>query len=64
MDNSNDQDNSNNFYYGEYQYQRKIDKWNFVVTTGAVGSYFNSKAQLFGDTTHTGTNICRLFSIR
>lgn len=57
IDNSNDQDNSNNFYYGEYQYQRKIDKWNFVITTGAVGSYVNSKAQLFGDTTHTGTNI-------
>ena len=63
VDNSNDQDNSNNFYYGEYQYQRKIDKWNFVVTTGAVGSYFNSKAQLFGDTTHTGTNIAGYFQL-
>ena len=57
IDNTNDQDNSNDFYYGEYQYQRKIDKWNFVVTTGAVGSYVRSEAQLFGDTIHQGTNI-------
>jgi iron complex outermembrane receptor protein len=63
IDNSNDQDNSNNFYYGEYQYQRKIDKWNFVVTAGAVGSHVTSQAQLFGDTTHTGTNIAGYFQL-
>ena len=63
IDNTNNQDNSNNFYYGEYQYQRKIDKWNFVVTAGAVGSYVNSKAQLFGDTVHTGTNIAGYFQL-
>jgi len=57
IDNTNNQDNSNNFYYGEYQYQRKIAKWNFVITTGAVASHVDSKAQLFGDTTHRGTNI-------
>ncbi|MBK8353229.1 MAG: TonB-dependent receptor [Saprospirales bacterium] len=63
IDNSNDQDNSNDFYYGEYQYQRRMDKWNFVVTCGAVGSYVNSKAQLFGDTIHQGTNIAGYFQL-
>lgn len=63
IDNTNDQDNSNDFYYGEYQYQRKIDKWNFVVTTGAVGSFVRSEAQLFGDTIHTGTNIAGYFQL-
>lgn len=63
IDNSNDQDNSNNFYYGEYQYQRRIDKWNFVVTTGAVANHVSSKAQLFGDTTHTGINIAGYFQL-
>lgn len=55
--NSNNQDNANDFYYGEYQYQRKIDKWNFTVTTGAVANYVRSVSQLFGDTIHKGTNI-------
>lgn len=63
IDNTGEQDNSNNFYYGEYQYQRKIDKWNFVITCGSVGSYFSSQAQLFGDTTHTGTNIAGYFQL-
>ena len=57
VDNSNDQDNSSHFYYGEYQYQRKIEKWNFTVTTGAVANNVQSTAQLFGDTIHTGINI-------
>lgn len=57
IDNSNNQDNSNNFFYGEYQYQRRIEKWNFTVTTGAVANHVRSASQLFGDTTHIGTNI-------
>ncbi len=63
IDNSNEQDNSNNFIYGEYQYQRKMDKWNFVVTTGAVTSYVRSTAQLFGDTIHTGNNVAGYFQL-
>lgn len=57
IDNSNNQDNSNNYFYGEYQYQRRIEKWNFTVTTGAVANHVRSSSQLFGDTTHLGTNI-------
>jgi hypothetical protein len=63
IDNSNDQDNANHYIYGEYQYQRKIEKWNFVVTGGAVTSYVNSTAQLFGDTIHTGNNIAGYFQL-
>lgn len=63
IDNSNEQDNANHFAYGEYQYQRKIDKWNFVVTAGAVSSYVYSTAQLFGDTVHTGNNIAGYFQL-
>ena len=57
IDNSNNQDNSNDYYYGEYQYQRRIEKWNFTVTTGAVANHVRSESQLFGDTSHIGTNI-------
>jgi outer membrane receptor protein involved in Fe transport len=63
IDNSNDQDNSNDYIYGEYQYQRRIEKWNFTVTAGAVGSYVRSSAQLFGDTIHTGNNISGYFQL-
>jgi iron complex outermembrane receptor protein len=63
IDNSNNQDNSNNYFYGEYQYQRRIEKWNFTVTTGAVANHVRSASQLFGDTTHLGTNIAGYFQL-
>lgn len=63
IDNSNDQDNSNNYFYGEYQYQRRIEKWNFTVTAGAVANHVRSSAQLFGDTTHIGTNVAGYFQL-
>lgn len=63
IDNSNNQDNSNDFYYGEYQYQRRIEKWNFTVTGGLVANHVRSKSELFGDTTHIGTNIAGYFQL-
>lgn len=57
IQNTNHQDNSNNYIYGEYQYQRRIEKWNFTITAGAVANYVHSTSQLFGDTIHNGTNI-------
>ncbi|MCB0507086.1 MAG: TonB-dependent receptor [Bacteroidetes bacterium] len=63
IDNSNNQDNSNDFYYAEYQYQRRIEKWNFTVTGGVVANHVRSKSQLFGDTTHIGTNIAGYFQL-
>lgn len=55
--NTNNQDNSSNFWYGQYQYQRNISKIKFIVTTGFTGNYTVSKSQLFGDTTHSMYNI-------
>ena len=63
IDNSNNQSNSNDYIYGEYQYQRRIEKWNFTVTAGAVANYVHSTSQLFGDTIHTGTNIAGYFQL-
>ncbi|HRB19417.1 MAG TPA: TonB-dependent receptor, partial [Chitinophagales bacterium] len=63
IDNSNNQDNSNDFYYGEYQYQRRIEKWNFTVTGGIVANHVRSKSELFGDTAHIGTNIAGYFQL-
>lgn len=63
VDNTNNQDNSSNFFYGEYQYQRRIDKINFVITGGIVANYMTSTSQLFGDTTHTGSNIAGYFQL-
>lgn len=57
IDNSNDQDNSSDYIYAEYQYQRNISKINFVITTGFNGNYTHSKSQLFGNTDHTLYNL-------
>jgi outer membrane receptor protein involved in Fe transport len=57
VDNSNDQDNSSDYIYGEYQYQKNISKINFVITTGFTGNYTLSKSQLFGNTNHSLYNL-------
>lgn len=59
VDNNNDnnQGNFSNYFYGEYQYQRKIDKINMTVSTGAVGSYVVVNAPLYGDTTLSSRNF-------
>lgn len=46
-DNGNNQGNFSNFYYGEYQYQKRWDKANLTLTTGAVGSYVTVDAPLY-----------------
>lgn len=43
-------------YYGEYQFQRKIDAAQLVVTTGVVASQTLVNAALYGNTTHTASN--------
>jgi outer membrane receptor protein involved in Fe transport len=55
--NTNDQSNFSNFYYGEYQYQRKIAKINFVISTGLVAQYVTVDAPLYGDKTLTSNNL-------
>ncbi|MCB9033912.1 MAG: TonB-dependent receptor [Chitinophagales bacterium] len=63
IDNSNNQDNASDYYYGQYQYQRNFSKINFVLTTGFVGSYTKSVSELFGNTNHTGFNLAGFFQL-
>lgn len=58
--NTNDQGNFSNFFYGEYQYQKRWDKADLTLTTGATGSYVNVEAPLYGtigDGKLTGRNF-------
>lgn len=56
-DNSNNQSNGSTILYGEYQYQRKIDKINMNVTTGLVAGYnFTSKSPLYGNKVLSSNN--------
>jgi len=54
---TNNQSNFSNFLYGEYQYQRRLDKIDLVLTGGVTGNYVVVEAPLYGDTTLSGTNI-------
>ena len=47
--NTNDQGNFSNFYYGEYQYQKRWEAINLTLTTGGVGSYTNVRAPLYAE---------------
>lgn len=42
--------------YGEYQFQRNIDRAGLVVTAGAVAYVSKIRAELYGDTAYTSTN--------
>lgn len=43
-------------YYGEYQFQRKIEPAQLVITTGVVASQTLVNAALYGNTTHSASN--------
>ncbi len=45
---TNDQGNFSNFFYGEYQYQKKWDKADLVLTTGGTASFVEARAPLYG----------------
>ncbi|MEE9439826.1 MAG: TonB-dependent receptor [Saprospiraceae bacterium] len=51
--NSGNQSNESSTLFGEYQFQRKIDGLDALVTTGILMSKSNTDAELFGDTTFT-----------
>lgn len=59
VDNNNDQNqsNSSDMYYGEYQFQRQITAAELVITAGAVVSGTAISAELYGDTTFSSRNI-------
>ncbi|HMV14920.1 MAG TPA: TonB-dependent receptor [Chitinophagales bacterium] len=48
--NSDNRSNGSTILYGEYQYQRRIDKINMNISTGIVAQYnFTSKSPLYGN---------------
>ena len=55
--NTNDQGNSSNYLYTEYQYQRQFTEIGLSFSAGAVGSFVLSKAPLYGDQTIRGANF-------
>ncbi len=54
--NSGNQSNHSETYFGEYQFQRKLEKSGLLITTGILGSTTNTDSQLTNDTTFT-TNV-------
>ncbi|PHN01347.1 vitamin B12 receptor precursor [Flavilitoribacter nigricans DSM 23189 = NBRC 102662] len=59
VDNNNDrnQSNSSQWYYGEYQFQRRFADIGLVTTAGLVVSGNQIDAELYGDTTFTASNL-------
>jgi outer membrane receptor protein involved in Fe transport len=56
-DNSNDQGNFSDFFYAEYQYQKRFSDINLTLSGGAVASYVTVVAPLYGNQTLTGRNL-------
>lgn len=56
-DNNNNQGNFSDYFYGEYQYQRHIDKIGMVVSGGFVSSFTTVDAELYGGGTLKGRNL-------
>lgn len=51
--NSGNQSNFSSTKYGEYQFQRNFEETDLLFTSGLVGSFSDTDAELFGDTTFT-----------
>ncbi len=51
-----EQSSFSDFFYGEYQYQKHLEKYHLVLSAGGVVSHTNSSAQLYGDTTYNASN--------
>ncbi len=56
-DNSNNQSNKSQLYYGEYQFQKRFPSIDLAITTGLVGMGTNVDAELYGDTTFYSRNF-------
>ena len=52
-----DQSNISDMYYGEYQFQRKMEKIGLVASAGLVYIGTKVRAPLYGDTTFTSRNL-------
>jgi iron complex outermembrane receptor protein len=61
--NSLNQSNYSQMWYGEYQYQRKLTDWNVNVTAGILGATTDTEAQLFGDTLFNNKNAAAYLQV-
>jgi len=52
-----DTDNFSDQYYGEYQFQKRMDQFGLIATAGVVGSTTSVVAPVYGDTSFVLTNI-------
>ncbi len=55
--NSGNQSNDSRLYYGEYQFQRNMERIGLVTTMGAVGMYNTVDAQLYSDASYKARNL-------
>lgn len=55
-DNSAEQSNKSEYFYGEYQWQHNFTKLGLIATAGLVSTYTSVNADLYGDTTYSITN--------
>ncbi|MEI2675993.1 MAG: TonB-dependent receptor [Chitinophagaceae bacterium] len=51
-----EQSNFNDLFYGEYQYQKHLDKYALVISSGVLASYAMVSAELYGDSTYNTSN--------
>ncbi len=58
-----DQSNRSEVYYGEYQFQKRFERWNLVSTTGLVYQKSLVSAPLYGDTTLTSKNLAAFIQL-
>ncbi len=55
--NSDNQSNSSQMYYGEYQFQRQMESIGLVLTAGVVGIYTNVEAELYNNAKYETRNL-------
>lgn len=55
--NNDNRSNTSQLYYGEYQFQKKWEDQDLVMSTGIVNTNTFVDAELYGDTTYRTTNL-------
>jgi outer membrane receptor protein involved in Fe transport len=55
--NSGNQSNDSELYYGEYQFQRQMSRIGLVATAGVVGTYNTVDAEIYSNASFTSRNL-------
>ena len=65
VDNQNNDNRSNvsELFYGEYQFQKKWEDKNVVLSSGVVSTFTNIQAELYGDTTYRSRNLAAYLQV-